>query len=183
MTSYPMLCRRDLGNNVRHDAAPGEAVVPHRHPARKIKDNETRQWLQAFEETQRRAMYDPAAKFTRATKEGDHDFAAFGQCAISVELNKQANGSSTAAGTCATWRGRRTRRATSARASASGSRPRRLCRTFGKDKLHADIVKGARRSRSTEFNVMHIVVEADMYDEKTQGRGGRSGTTWTTTAN
>jgi hypothetical protein len=32
------------------------------------------------------------ALFTRATKEGDHDFAAFGQTCISVELNKLANG-------------------------------------------------------------------------------------------
>ena len=33
-------------------------------------------------------MYDPPALFTKATKEVDGDFAAFGQAALSVELNK-----------------------------------------------------------------------------------------------
>ncbi len=32
-------------------------------------------------------MYDRISGFVRATKEGDHDFAAFGQCVLSVEMN------------------------------------------------------------------------------------------------
>jgi hypothetical protein len=54
-------------------------------------DIEARRWLEWAETVQRRAMYDRATQFTRATKEGDHDFAAFGQCVISVELNRHAD--------------------------------------------------------------------------------------------
>ena len=90
MTSYPVLCRRDLGNQFGSMLRP--VAKPWFHVTRrhvKNEDNETRQWLQSFEQAQRKAMYDPRAMFARATKEGDHDFAAFGQCAISVEINKK----------------------------------------------------------------------------------------------
>lgn len=169
MTSYPAMCRRDLGNSLGAMLRPTTKVWFHtgiRHA--QVKDNETRQWLQGFEETQRRAMYDPAAKFVRATKEGDHDFAAFGQCAISVELNKLANG---LLYRCwhlrdMTWQENEE--------GDIGARFRRwkptaqtLARTFPTDKLHEDIVKNAKDKPFEETELMHIVVEADMYDGKT----------------
>src|SRR5690606_5884155 len=40
---------------------------------------------------QKRAMYDRAARFIRATKEGDNDFVTIGQCIISGELNLNKN--------------------------------------------------------------------------------------------
>jgi hypothetical protein len=95
LTSYPIVCRRELGNHFGTMLRP--TAKPWFHPRRRWKDRakedtEVRQVLQWMEETQRRAMYDRESLFTRATKEGDHDFAAFGQCAISVEMNKLANG-------------------------------------------------------------------------------------------
>jgi len=36
-----------------------------------------------------RAMYDRKAQFVRATKEGDYDFAAFGQCVLSREIDRR----------------------------------------------------------------------------------------------
>ena len=169
MTSYPVLCRRDLGNQLGSMLRP--VSKPWFHVARrhfKDEDNETRQWLQAFEETMRRAMYDPHAYFTRATKEGDHDFAAFGQCAISVEMNRNANGllyrcwhlkdmcwqqneEGAIGATFRKWK-------TTAQS---------LVRTFGEDKLHADIKKAYKDHPFTEFTFLHMVVEADLYDEKT----------------
>lgn len=169
MSSYPVLCRRDLGNAFGTMLRP--VAKPWFHTGirnTRVKDNETRQWLQAFEETQRRAMYDPSSKFTRATKEGDHDFAAFGQCAISIELNKEANG---LLYRCwhlrdMTWQENEE--------GDIGARFRRwkpkafeLARIFGKDSIHADIKKNAEEKPFEESEVMHIVVESDMYDEKT----------------
>jgi len=90
-TSYPLLCRRDLGNQFASMLRP--TAKPWFHMQRryqKTEKTEVRRFLEAFEETQRRAMYDPIAQFTRATKEGDHDFAAFGQCAISIEVNHKS---------------------------------------------------------------------------------------------
>lgn len=168
MTSYPVLSRRALGNNFGSMLRPTAKPWFHtgiRHS--QIKDNETRQYLQAFEETQRRAMYDPASKFTRATKEGDHDFAAFGQCSISIELNKGANGL-----LYRCWHLRDMAWQENEEGDI-GCRFRKwkttaqiLKRTFG-DKLHPDIIKDAEKKPFTEHEVMHIVVESDMYDDKT----------------
>lgn len=95
MSSYPVRCRRDLGNQFSTMLRP--TARPWFHVKRKYTkqgsdSTEVKTWLEWFEETQRRAMYDPSSLFTRATKEGDHDFAAFGQTALSVEMNKLANG-------------------------------------------------------------------------------------------
>lgn len=169
MTSYPILCRRDLGNSfgtmLRNVSKPWfHTGVRHA----KIKDNETRQYLRGFEETQRKAMYDPITKFTRATKEGDHDFAAFGQCAISTELNRNADGL-----LYRCWHLRDMAWQENEEGDV-GSRFRKwkptaqaLVRIFSKEKLHPDIVKANEEHPFQEFNVMHIVVEADMYDKKT----------------
>jgi hypothetical protein len=169
MTSYPAMCRRDLGNQFGTMLRPTAKPWFHtgiRH-ASKV-DIETRQFLQAFEETQRRAMYDPASKFTRATKEGDHDFAAFGQCAISIELNRMANGL-----LYRCWHLRDMAWQENEEGDV-GARFRKwkptaqtAYRTFGKDKLHAQILKYNDSAPFTDVDLMHIVVEGDMYDEKT----------------
>lgn len=91
MTSYPVMARRDLGNSFasmlrRDDWFSLRAEEEARE------DNRARRWMEWAAGVQRRAMYDRKSKFVRATKEGDHDFAAFGQCVISVELNREADG-------------------------------------------------------------------------------------------
>jgi hypothetical protein len=94
MTSYPVIVRRDLGNNFTSMLRPTAKTWFHPRTLddRVDKDLEARRWLEFAEGVQWRAMYDPTTKFTRATKEGDHDFASFGQCVISVQLNRAANG-------------------------------------------------------------------------------------------
>lgn len=86
-TSYPVLARRDLGNALsamlRTDEWFSMSIS-----RKDLLDTEGKEWLEWAGGTQRRAMYDRDAMFTRATKEGDHDFASFGQAVISVELNK-----------------------------------------------------------------------------------------------
>lgn len=168
-TSYPAMCRRDLGNYFGSLLRPTAKTWFHtgiRH--KNTTDNETRQWLQAFEETQRRAMYDPRSHFTRATKEADHDFAAFGQCAISVELNKLANGL-----LYRCWHLRDMAWQENEEGSIGPrfrkwrTNPLTLCRLFPKDKLHNDINAKVDTTPFEDVNVMHMVVEADMYDGKT----------------
>lgn len=171
MTSYPVLCRRELGNQfgtmLRPTARPwfhtGIRNVEHM-------DNDTKQRLQWFQEVQRRAMYDPASKFTRATKEADHDFAAFGQTVISVELNKDANGL-----LYRCWH----LRDVCWQENESGNigtvfrkwKPTALAlsRIFS-GKLDAKIAKIVEKSPFDEIEVMHMMVEADMYDDDARGR-------------
>lgn len=89
MTSYPVLARRDLGNAFNGMLRPrskdwfkasvggGESVSTYAN-----------RWLEYATGVQRKAMYDRKSLFTRATKEGDHDFATFGQTVISVEPSR-----------------------------------------------------------------------------------------------
>lgn len=92
MTSYPILCRRDLGDSI------GTMLRDMRKPwfemvttDQRREDNDAKRWMQWATNTQRRAMYDPVAHFQKAAKQGDHDFAAFGDSVISVRLNQNAN--------------------------------------------------------------------------------------------
>lgn len=91
-TSYPIMCRRDLGNIISGMIRPSDQEWFKGTTKRPdLLDNSSKQWLERATKTQRRAMYDPVANFVRATKEGDHDYVTFGQCAISVMLNRLAD--------------------------------------------------------------------------------------------
>ena len=48
---------------------------------------DAKRWMEWAEGVQRRAMYDDRSMFVRATKEGDHDFATFGQASISLDVD------------------------------------------------------------------------------------------------
>ena len=91
-TSYPLMVRRDLGSQFGTMLRPVQKewfslTVRNEED----EDNESERWLQRATGIQRRAMYDPITQFTRATKEGDHDYAAFGQAAIQITLNSTAS--------------------------------------------------------------------------------------------
>lgn len=87
-TSYPLLCRRDLGNSFGAMLRPKGKQWFSIKSAYDDDDDDARAWLERAAKIQRAAMYDKLSRFLRATKEGDHDFAAFGQCVLSVELSK-----------------------------------------------------------------------------------------------
>ena len=91
-TGYPSMVRRDLGNSL------GSMLRPKGQPWFHIKaeredqeDHEASKWLESATNAQRRAMYDRRSLFTRATKEADHDFSAFGGAVISTEINRRDN--------------------------------------------------------------------------------------------
>lgn len=87
-TSYPILVRRDLGNTIGQMLRPTAKPWFHLRTSdvRLDGDVDSRRWLEWAEATQRRAMYDKDTLFTQATKAGDHDYATFGQCVISVQV-------------------------------------------------------------------------------------------------
>lgn len=88
-TSYPIMMREELGSQISTMLRPTSQSWFEMSIMRDDKlDNAGKQWLQRSSRMMRRAMYDPAAQFTRATKEGDQDFATFGQCCLTVELNR-----------------------------------------------------------------------------------------------
>lgn len=92
MTGYPMMAHRDLSNAfstmLRPNSKDWFKIGINRDD---LLDEPGRAWLEWASGLQRRAMYDRASQFVRATKEGDKDFAAFGQCAISLEYYRKEN--------------------------------------------------------------------------------------------
>lgn len=88
MTSFPVIARRDLGNSFASMLRQNDwfKITTDREERQ---DQAAKEWLEWATQTQKRAMYARPTQFTRATKEGDHDFAAFGQCGLSVELNSR----------------------------------------------------------------------------------------------
>lgn len=92
VTSYPILARRELGSLISTMLRPSDQDWFEISVARDDRlDNEGRRWLEWATKIQKRAMYDRAAHFVRATKEGDNDFVAIGQCILSTELNLRKN--------------------------------------------------------------------------------------------
>lgn len=87
-SSYPIIVRRELGNSfgamLRPRSEEWFAVSVEREDQL---DRSGKEWLEWASGVQRKAMYDKNAQFVRATKEGDNDFAAFGQCVISREID------------------------------------------------------------------------------------------------
>lgn len=89
-TSYPILCRREMGDQMESMLRPyGKPWFHMKTIDQSIEGNEEKRWLQWAETTMRRAMYDRVTQFTRAMKEGDHDFVTFGQPVLTVELNDE----------------------------------------------------------------------------------------------
>lgn len=87
-TSYPMLARRDLGNTFSSMLRPtGKQWFNVRMVNENDETNEVKRFLEAASIHMRNMMYSRVTQFVRATKEADHDFAAFGQAVISIERN------------------------------------------------------------------------------------------------
>lgn len=87
-TSYPLLVRRDLGDQISSILRPsGEQWFDVTIEREERLGNADKRWLEQATKTQYRAMYDLHSGFVRATKECDHDWATFGQGVISSEIN------------------------------------------------------------------------------------------------
>lgn len=90
MTSYPLVARRDLGNAFGAMLRPTQTEWFDTTISREDRlDDDGRVWLAYAKAVMRRAMYDRGANFARATKEADHDYAAFGQAVIQTSLNRK----------------------------------------------------------------------------------------------
>lgn len=170
-TSYPVLARRDLGNYFSFMLRPTEKSWFHMKlgddETTENQDGETKAWMQWAAKIQRRAMYDRSSMFIRATKEADHDFASFGQCAISIELNKMRNG---LLYRCWHLRDMAWQENEEGKIGSIFRKwkptVRDLVRIFGESKVHRETARRALKEPFAEADCRHMVVEADMVDEK-----------------
>lgn len=184
MSSFPTRCRRDLGNQfstmLRPTARPW-FHVKRKYADKEVQDSDLTAYLEWFENTQRKAMYDRKSMFTRATKEGDHDFAAFGQCALSVEMNRNADG---LLYRCWHLRDMAWKENEEGEIGTVFRRwkptAQDICRTF--KKVDDKVTRMCEKTPFEEMEVLHMVVESDMYDDAgTMGRPRWS--IWYDTAN
>lgn len=93
MTGAPVMARRDLAAQFQGMLRPrGKQWFQWAPEDERLHENlEVRRKTEFVQSVMRRAMYDIRSGFIRATKEGDDDFAAFGQTVISVELDLNVN--------------------------------------------------------------------------------------------
>lgn len=88
LTSYPLIVARELKNTFSAMLRPRDQDWFEQTVDRpELLDRAGKAWLEWATKVQRRAMYDRRSQFVRATKEGDGDFAVFGNAVITRETD------------------------------------------------------------------------------------------------
>jgi hypothetical protein len=87
MDSFPTILRRELGNSISAMLRPRDREWFGMTTLDEGRDRNTvnAEYMEYVCRKMKRAMYDPRAKFVRATKEADHDYVTFGNTVIAVE--------------------------------------------------------------------------------------------------
>lgn len=163
--SYPIIVRRDLGNSFDAMLRDGDWFNITTDAGNM--DYSGRQWLEWATKRQRNVMYQRGAGYKRAVKQGDHDFATFGQCVISLEMNRQRNGllyRNWHLRDCA-WKedengevGDITRKWKPTNLD--------LKTIFGENAVHGNVVKNCKDNPYQEVDVRHIVMTSEAYGDE-----------------
>lgn len=164
-SSYPVLARRDLGNLLGAMLRPRDKAWFKMSVEGAESDVNAQRYLEYATKLQRNAMYDVQSGFVRATKEGDHDYATFGQCVISTEMDwskvrllYRCHHLRDVAW-CEDYAGQVDR------VDVKMKMPvRDIYRKFGEDKLHPDMVNLYREDMYKECEVRHIVLPSENYE-------------------
>lgn len=174
-SSYPVLARRELGNLFSASLRPQSQKWFSIHVDNKDVDkgDEEREFLEFLSEIQWRAMYDRPAKLVKATKQTDHDYAAFGNGAIHVGPNNDLSGllyrnyhlrdcawSENASETVDVFHRNWTPTA------------RQLVSDFP-GKVAPEVEKAATKDPEKKFKCRHVVVPERVYGENKRANGGR----------
>lgn len=165
-SSYPLIVRRELGNSFSAMLRRQDQEWFHISIDRDDRlDNAGKQWLERATRIQRRAMYNRASMFVRATKEGDHDFASFGQCVITKDINYAKT---SLLYRC--WHLRDVAWCESPDGTIGEVHHKLkpsvmwLAKEFGKDKLHPHCSKHLEEEPYTEVNCRRIMMTGEDYD-------------------
>jgi hypothetical protein len=164
-TSYPLMARRELGNALSSMLRPTSKEWFSMTTARPERlDKEGLAWLQWAGNFQRRAMMDRDAAFVRATKEGDHDFATFGQPVLSVELDQKTN---TLLYRC--WHLRDVAWCENVRGEIDTihrkwpATPRQIVSLFG-EKCDPKMRQKAEKQPYSDIEIRHVIVPTEYYE-------------------
>lgn len=174
MSGFPAMCRRDLANQI------GAMLRPRGHTWFKPitthdwinEDQNAKQWLDYAARVMRVAIYDTKSGFVRATREGDHDFATFGQCVIQIEPNYDLSGVMYRA-----WHLRDVAWCENASLEVDvihrkqNLEARQIVKLFkGKGEIHSSVTEALEKDPYKEFCIHHVVMPSDEYDMKVGNR-------------
>jgi hypothetical protein len=168
MSGAPVLARRDLANQfaamLRPRGKEWFSLAPEDE-----RMNETRavaDWAKWASGVQRRAMYDPVARLARATKEGDNDFASFGQAVLTAEYDEE-----TVSLLHRCWHLRDVVWCENERGDIDGVHRKwkitgRALEKKYKGKVPAKIIEENKKNPHKEYEARHIIVPYGEYDYK-----------------
>lgn len=165
-SSYPVLARRELGNHFASNLRPRATkwFSTHARDEQLDKGTEERRYLEYLTDVQWRAMYDASAQFVRATKEADHDFAAFGNAVIRAGPNIAGNG---LIFSCHHLRDNVWSENAEGRIDANhrnwNPTARQLKEHFG-DRVSREVAKACDKEPEKELACRHVVLPARLYD-------------------
>jgi hypothetical protein len=176
--SYPVLLHRELSNSISAMLRPrGKSwfrctTLDEDMDA----DVSVSRYLEYVGKVMRSKLYDPRSKFIRATKEGDADYTAFGQCVISVEEAQNRDHlylRSYHFRDCAWLENEIGEIDHLHRRDQMTARKMKLA--FGEKNLHESIKRACEKEPNKEFPVRIIVMPAGEYDysggDKKSARG------------
>lgn len=166
-TGYPSMVRRQLGDSIGSMLRPKAQPWFHIRAGREDQEvHEAKEWLEWTTGVMRRAMYDRQSMFARATKEADHDFAAFGNAAISLEVNRRDN---VLLYRC--WSLRDVAWAEDTYGQLGeihrnwNPTVREACAYFG-SKVHPKVLERKDKEGDAKVRVRHVVIRSDEYGDK-----------------
>lgn len=169
-SSYPVLARRELGNLFASNLRPRSSkwFSTHANDEELDKGTAERQYLEHLSDVQWRAMYNSNAQFVRATKEADHDFAAFGNAVIKGGLNIAGDG---LLFSCHHLRDNVWSENAEGRIDAIhrnwNPTARQLKQHFG-DKVSREVQLACEKEPDKEFACRHVVLPSRLYDYKSK---------------
>lgn len=176
--SYPVLMHRELSASLSAMLRPNDKKWSRATTLddRIDSDEENARYLEYVDGRMRRAMYDARTKFIRATKEGDADYTAFGQCVISVEEapNRDHLYYRTHHLRDCAWLENEIGDVDHLHRKDAMT-ARKLRRVFGDKKLHASIKTACEQEPGKEFPVRVIVLPSDEYDYTGSDAKGKVG--------
>jgi hypothetical protein len=167
-TSYPIMARRDLADSFGAMLRkPGTQWFHLSIKRDEGMDEPGRKWLAMAERVQTRALYDIDSNFVKATKEGDNDFATFGQCVLTSELAYHPLNGPILLHRC--WHLRDVVWCEDAYGKIGHVQrkwepsARELVDVFGKGRVHGDVLKLLEKEPYKKINVRHIRISASEY--------------------
>jgi len=170
MSSYPVMVTRDLGNQLGSMLRPTNQEWFRMGLKEGDPDIDGKRYLEWVAKGIRRMMYHQGSQFHRATKQGDHDFGAFGQCVIQITPSRDASHflyRNHHLKDCAWSENEDGNIGFFARRDKMTARD--LYRLFG-DKIDPKVKTKVHKEPWTEFNCVHIVCEADYYSNNANGK-------------